>query len=115
MPYQESKHIKVLSESETHKDVIGEPSVKLHFHLVPCVLYHVLYYTAYYLAEARECLVTAKRDFSFFLHHTHFVSGACAKGGLHTNCFRYPKNRVYSTLMSDLGAPCLYVHRMISM
>ncbi|CAI8034064.1 hypothetical protein GBAR_LOCUS19214 [Geodia barretti] len=45
----ESKHIKVLSESETHKDVI-----------------------AYYLAEARECLVTAKRDFSFFVRHTHF-------------------------------------------
>jgi hypothetical protein len=44
----QSKHLAVLSESETQKDVI-----------------------AYYFAETRECLVTAKRDFVFYLRHAY--------------------------------------------
>jgi hypothetical protein len=44
----ESKHLKVLSESETHKDVI-----------------------AYYFTEARECLMSAKRDLLFYTRFAH--------------------------------------------
>ena len=42
--------------------------------------------TAYYYAEARECLVTAKRDFVFFLRHTHFVGGGLDKQLETCNC-----------------------------
>lgn len=30
--------------------------------------------TAYYRTEARQCLVTAKRDFLFYMHYAHIVS-----------------------------------------
>ena len=68
---QESKQLVVLSHSDTHTDTICKDNMCSTFYISMTLCFTM---TAYYRAEARECLVTAKRDFLFYLHHAHIVS-----------------------------------------
>lgn len=64
-------------------------------------------FAAYYFAEARECLVTAKRDFVFYLRHAYTVS-PCLVILLFASCSLYntQEDKYVLTAMSVDFPPC---------